>query len=1416
MSKLKTFHTLTGGQDSDTSSDYFQQDRTREVVNMELIQEQNAIRLQTIRSTEEMLLWIDLPATNLNVLAAVNVQAVYEAGVYGSDAVEHESIVVFSYDDDNGSVITLLDVETNSRYKLYPNADDSSPLNFPPNGTVSASFTKENGQPQIYWDDYKNELRKINLVIGNNVGNRANITNRSMSVRRRIGVIATTNHSLATGGSLASGSYQLFARLYNTITGDRSKWSLASNPIPICDPLGLSGAPIIGSQVGQIHDRKIVFRLDTLASEIQYYDSYQLAIVKSIDGLAIPSTVAYVTLPEKDNYDNIAAGTADVEYKGNTGIEKEVPLEQIVGEDAGIEYAKVQCIKDNRLWRGNIKYFDYKNDRGVANVGNAETIKEIVNYKDPLSTTNKKGHWRDEVYAYGLGYLDEFGNVGLVEPLDLAKFYKYERTGVNKLITAIVAQNAPYDQYTVSIDPTGINVWDYIEIGGVFCTVCEVGATTILVKGDLSAVSAPTVGYMLIGKAGNHTDNWAWKFPNRETPTFSLLDSLSNPLALGLRLTDITDYPSWAKAVIVVRQKRQKNILFQSFHLPTIGVLGVPTAGSEVRLDDPPTVQDVINNNFLKADYKQQYDTLMPKWIGIGSALNIGWDAAVYLGFLFMIPRYYRQYPITDPNYFPFREAPCYGIIYPPEWVYNFNGETVENANLAERAYLEIIDAVAFNKRTIYDTNGNFTLICDYISDTQSHYYNNVNGYYENTLGQRYYLTQPYTLLGIKQSFVSGEAKMVLNQQPFTITKQAFNEINYSTVKSFGYGEQLSFQQGSAEIVPLDAKRFFAPLPIQRSILLSTNDVIIDFTYYMWKGLFTNLENYFPFFPNPLDVNVQSEDIFQVQGMDIYTSNNTFITRPIVTNNKTVLLSNEVVGGSWIVNVVKGIDDDRYDKTSTNWVFTGAYAKLENNTNAPLSFDVWGGDCFVTIDAVKVNQNTNRTTNAFTSRGGVNDWGQDVKRVRKTGVFDDNVEFVQYWVESNVNTFFADKLDEYPYKESSLDNEGFYTKPYLKQYNGSFSIGNELKTYVSDEILSLDQRPQLYPARFVWSDVRIYQATDSAFFDTDGFSVFQPQSRQDLDEQYGGINALVDFADPTLHFIQDRKIRVEPVGRDFIERGDDGTQLILTDGTVIGRGGYYLPYQSGTQHMRSVQNYNGMCFYADVINRRIAMFGARGAGFKYISELGQISFFNNFLNEEISETALFGYIDSSNLKQHYVIMRNLKKCEGNAFAIRQNYWEAQIKSNEYHAALSIENVLYALDARLWQFYKGTGYGNLFGANVDSLFSIIASPANAAYTTVFDSIVLNKEGTITANLDECNVSWFDKVLNQQKSTDALQSTSYLYPTPIAPKNNRWWINRIRYDSERARATSYLVEFVLKNRERFGVYNVECNFTVSFRN
>ena len=1406
MAKLKTFHTLTGGQDSDTSSDYFKQDRLRSVVNMELVQDNNAIRLQKIRSTKEIFQWLPQPSDNLNVLAMVNVQANYVVSPTVTE--QRESLLMFSYDDDNGSLINIIDIENTTVLQLYPNLTDNTDLNFPPRGTISASFTKENGVPEIYWDDNQNELRKLSLVI-----DPANLpTLRSMSVRRRLGVIATTNHAISVGGNLQGGSYQFFARLYNTKDGSRSKWSLSSNPIPIADFLQ-------NNTVGKVFDQKISFRLDVVSSEIPFYDSYQLAVVKSIDGIAVPSTIAYITQPETDNYANVAAGLVSVEYKGDTGNEKDVPLEDVIGDDAGIEYAKTQAIKDNRLWRGNIKYFDYKNDRGEAVVSNAQTIKETVQYLTQLNTTNKKGHWRDEVYAYGLGYLDEFGNVGLVEPLDLSKFYKNERSGATTFVTAITPQLATYDQYTITVaSATGIALWDTLEIGGVYVTVVEITGTTLLVKGDLSAVVAPIIAYRCIGKDGNHADNWAWKFPKRETPTYGILNASDLPQAIALRLTNITNYPSWAKAVIVVRQRRQKNILFQTPHIATIGARGVPSQPSNISTwsSTPLSTSELFDYRIIKdSDYLNQFDTLLPKTLGFGMAKNVPVAWLKFAVGLVNAFEYQPYYQLQDYNFQEWdgKEIPNFLIAPYPAWVYNFNGNPTISYELSGGEFLEACDAAIHTRIDLDDQTPFIDIANNYAARDAVNLYNNPQHYVLNGTDKIYLHPLFDVDANAFNNKINGQARIVLGNAAFLLTELPFSSPIFKDVNHFGYLAELSNNQGVSDKVPNLVRSFLNLYEAQRAVLLQSENKLIDFTYYLHAPN-TGGFNYFPLYGFPIPPEIYDTTNLEEQTGLIPSTNsidsNLGLTIPV---NTIFMPVDEASGGVWILNVKKGLSDDRYSKTSADWLFTGAYAKLENNTNAPLSFDVWGGDCFLTLDAIKVNQNTVRISDKFDSVGG----GIGSTNNRKVGSFVNNVEFLTMWLESEVNTFFGNRTDEYPINTGlGVQN---YSKPYLKQYNGSYSIGNELKTYVSDEILTDNQRPQIYPARYVYSDIRIYQATDSAFFDTDGFSVFRPLSRRDLQEEFGGITGIVDFGDPTLHFIQERKVRVEPIGRDLIER-NEGAEMILTDGSIVGRGGQYLPFTSGCQHMRTIKQYDGMAFFADQINRRVVMFASRGANWKFINEDQQISFFNTFLENEYLEPELFGIIDTNNIKQQYILVGNGKNSRANIYTIKSGVWESRLSTELFNAGVTVENILYAATKDLWAFYKGDIpqqlYGYMFGQKVNSIFSFIASPANAAYTTVFDSIVLNKEGDLVANVDSCIVRAYDKVTDTEKLTDSLAVTSYLYPTPIAPKNNRWWINRIRFDGERARATSYVVEFVIRNENRFAVYNVECNFTVSYRN
>jgi len=85
------------------------------------------------------------------------------------------------------------------------------------------------------------------------------------------------------------------------------------------------------------------------------------------------------------------------------------------------------------------------------------------------------------------------------------------------------------------------------------------------------------------------------KFPQRSS-LFPILNVSDNPVDIGLRLT-IKNHPSWAVGFEIVREKRIKNILFQSPIIPMMSVKGIGA------LDVYPTVTTVRTSGTTTITY---------------------------------------------------------------------------------------------------------------------------------------------------------------------------------------------------------------------------------------------------------------------------------------------------------------------------------------------------------------------------------------------------------------------------------------------------------------------------------------------------------------------------------------------------------------------------------------------------------------------------------------------------------------------------------------------------------------------------------------------------------------------------------------------------------------------------------------------
>ena len=1437
MDSIKHVSTFEEGLDFDTTPSRMPSNRLRKCINMELLKDGEYVSLRNIRGDRDITSYLSASTdlATLNVLGMFECQALYDLDGDNTFEQENFSIIIFKYDALNGSEIILIDLKNQNSHLLYPNANDSTSLNFPPKGTISASYTKERGTPEIYWDDNKNELRK--LVLKYSTATPSILPSiREMSVRRRYGGLVPELVSIQQGGALKAGSYQFAYRLFSSANCNTSDWSLFMNPVPI--PFGNCGvSPYdeqLGGSIGLIIDKKIVISIQIPLAEQPFYDSIQLAVIKNIDGLTIPSDTVYITTPSKDWFNN----PTNIIYDGNIP-ETLTTIDAVVIEDASIESAKTQVIKDNRLFRANIKYIDFKNDRGSVSVETAETIKTETDYKCEPNTTNKKGHFRRECYAFAIAYYDEYFNFGLVEPLDLSAHHKDAVEATFTVTSVISLLNNKYTLFT-SGNPV-LNVGDVIKIG---TDKFQVFASTLTSIDIQSSGTIPTTGVysLLKGQKGNQANTWSWKFPDRCDNQFTLLSQNSTPQALGLKIS-VKNHPTWAKGFVILRQKRKENIVYQTPHIPTIAVRGVPTQGVGAITYSETNTEDVDDS---LADYKKEYDHICPKIFGLGHAKNIGviqnnlhTEATIGNNERFysvFYPVYMNQYQnfsdatqiwnedtgnwIINNPYFN-AEIPNYIVGCPPEYVFNKDGEPTYPINLVGTEQINIVDAIVLQRKILQEDVDKIEIANTYHALTHNNYF-----YHREpriikdwSLPTQYdaWFTKIQDIVGTSIENIKAEKQimMTLASDAFTLPVNPCSSKAFNHITMYGNIERLATQQAQSNAVPGSVNYFLGLGQNQRLTLLRTSKKILDFTKKIYDGIYGGDNTiYFPNIVNPdakvfdmthllntigyaiaPSVGDKFEQIgFQAEVNNIFTDNN------------------EVNSAAYILNIEKGLSDDRYSKESTDWIFTGTAHELtttEVTNNDAITVEVWGGDCFITKASIKINNNTPRISDIYEnihaeaddyeSLEGSGNPPIEFRQCVKTGDFKTNAEFIECFLETKVNTTYHEQLTEFP---AYIGNQiGNYSKPYFYQYNGGYSVNNESKVFASKSEDCKSDNKNKYPARIVYSDQRLYQADGTGFVDTDGFNTFRTLNKFDLDEKYGGITSLVDFGDDGIHSIQEFKVRFDPVGRDIAETAD-GKTLVLGSSAVLGRGGFYLGYDNGSQHIRTIKQHNGICFFVDAKKKEVVMFGSRGSGFKVISDIRATSYFNTHLKQDAEEQFLSAYINPSSNANHYWFVRNDGEQKVILFSLALGAWEREVLCDKIYNATFANKEFYISASRIYEAHTGSINGKLLGEFKDSLFRMILNKS-VEFVKVFNTQVFNMQGEFIINND---IGIFESpsiisTIPNYFTDELLKHTSYITPPPFQTKNYQFWLNKIRNkaDNNRIRGHYGEVEYIIKNND-----------------
>lgn len=102
-----------------------------------------------------------------------------------------------------------------------------------------------------------------------------------------------------------------------------------------------------------------------------------------------------------------------------------------------------------------------------------------------------------------------------------------------------------------------------------------------------------------------------FRFPDRDNGQYGpLIDSSGNIQALGLRIQDINNHPSWAKGFIILRAPRKKKIQFQTPAVPSILVQPAKAVGDypDQRSNESGNKLDVLN-----ADLANPEGSYVPK-----------------------------------------------------------------------------------------------------------------------------------------------------------------------------------------------------------------------------------------------------------------------------------------------------------------------------------------------------------------------------------------------------------------------------------------------------------------------------------------------------------------------------------------------------------------------------------------------------------------------------------------------------------------------------------------------------------------------------------------------------------------------------------------------------------------------------------
>jgi len=1149
--RQKDTHRFDRGMISDYQIEHGTQQHYGYAQNMQLVQNGDMM-MMTQWGSESALGTSFLPAT-YGWIASFSCVA-----TYGPQKEQRQSVICFARRESGYCQIYIYDAIGKSFHLVYndeqrPNRERMYVLDI---REVDAYAHGEGKEFFCYWVDWENPVRRIPLhvqddsVLDNSVAGLSPLyvpNEPDCLLTQRLSPVDMPEVSevIQNGGALLTGSYQFAYRYFNTQTKQYSAVSLITNPVPIIptntDTDGTN--EVRGGGLNTQTAKAIEARVIKSHFHHRYYDAIQLFVVRHIG-----ATRELSMLPPSIGYYGQAGGISVITYTGSEATEIFTEAELSTSESY-LDTAKTIEVIEGRLHLANIKYADLDVDPSTSISGQTITqefsvpVDPLINsgvdgYYDEMNCHTKKGHWRGEVYRFGLVYFDKFMRASFPSPI------KFPEAG-------------RYDQ-------------------------AQHGSTWNLNWAE------PGVG--------------DWKFADRESREGSIHSTTSpNTIrAFGLCVSGISDHPSWAYGCAIFRRPRKRNIIGQTPVINGVAVCGgSPVSASLVDPDisQPPYI---FRDRYVYGGNLDTYIPKILAHGHAKSILlhNIYSADPSFITNLW----YHMWYPNYSPSSgLSFsdqgRNIVCnLYYLYPLEYLANDTGPYL-NLEDFDNLYLRPIDAVALEAFSTYRGNElvDPVLLGSYSNDGLYEYGfifspKSADNYFYNNIAEPRSMLRPagpgvVSLPCARKTLVVNNAKyQIAGGRHIDVGAPPSGNMHVRHIQRADGLQQLAEQQSQIDTELGFVDVLYIPLgggldTSQRAIVASAGDgldIISDPTIYA-----RNSGNFSAMFGSASLVDISAEEP------------STQAQAPSTIFNPSRQYAEVIPAGSsivcYIANIESGLSDSRYGQEdgSQEYIWTGAYQSLSEsvvNTGSELEFNVWGGDCYITRLIANIRNNKPQSVQLQVKRE--IDQNADIMDYWDYPVINtalSHSEVIDIWVESEVNGHFLARNDnQYPngwearssghlitantsYSYPSSERARSLIIPPANLYNRAYSADTGVYKLFSRDIRS--RIVDSVQERIQFSNQKIFNSS------TLGFDRFFENDFYDLDGTFGGIQKLLRASSKRAFSIQTDGVAMIYLGQQIAE-DQQGLSLALSSGQVIGYA-VYVSDNSDSSGEYGIQNLGG-------------------------------------------------------------------------------------------------------------------------------------------------------------------------------------------------------------------------------------------------